>query len=107
MLLTDKRSCSVKAVTMCIFMTIQKDQLGQIFESYPDQGKFLRAVGRQRLLTTTPEDLKGYEENLFDIEDGHNAYLEDFDDESGAASKGPIESLAKFGSKYGGSETAA
>lgn len=97
LLLTHKRSCSVRAVTMCIFMTIKKEQIEHIFEQYPEQGKFLRAVGRQRLQTTTPEDLIGYEENLFDIEDGHNAYLEDFDDETGMASKNAIDSLAKFG----------
>lgn len=31
-LLTEKRSCSVKAVTMCIFMTITKEELEAIFE---------------------------------------------------------------------------
>ena len=34
-LLTEKRSCSVKAVNMCIFMTITKEELETIFESYP------------------------------------------------------------------------
>ena len=34
-LLTEKRSCSVKAVTMCIFMTISKEALEKIFETYP------------------------------------------------------------------------
>jgi hypothetical protein len=99
LLLTDKRSCSVKAVTMCIFMTIKKEQLESIFESYPQQGKFLRAIGRQRLLTTTPEDLNGYEENIFDIEDGHNAYVDHFEDETGAWSQDAMKSLAKFGRK--------
>jgi hypothetical protein len=30
----------------------------------------LRAVGRQRLLTTKPEDLDGYEENVFEAGNG-------------------------------------
>ena len=34
-LLTDKRSCSVRAVTMCIFMTIRKEDLEATFERFP------------------------------------------------------------------------
>lgn len=96
LLLTDKRTCSVKAVTMCIFMTIKKEQLEHIFETYPQQGKFLRAVGRQRLLTTTPEDLAAYEANLFDIEEGHTAYLDDFEDDGGAGSSDALYQLGKL-----------
>lgn len=55
--LTDKRSCTVKAKTACIFLTITKRNLITILESYPKQLKFLKAVARQRLETTKPEDL--------------------------------------------------
>lgn len=96
LLLTDKRTCSVKAVTMCIFMTIKKEQLEHIFETYPQQGKFLRAVGRQRLLTTTPEDLAAYEANLFDIEEGHTAYLDDLEDEGGAGCSDALQQLEQL-----------
>lgn len=79
-LLTEKRSCSVKAVTMCIFMTITKEELETIFESYPQQAKFLRAVGRQRLLTTKPEDLEGFSENIFEAGNGENIQVDDLED---------------------------
>jgi len=81
-LLTEKRSCGVKAVTMCIFMTINKEELETIFENYPQQGKFLRAIGRQRLLTTTPEDLNGYEENIFEVEDGETVFVDHLEDKA-------------------------
>lgn len=65
---------------MCIFMTIQKEDLESILETYPTQGKFLRAVGRQRLLTTNPADLQGYDENLFEVDDGENVFVDNIDD---------------------------
>jgi CRP-like cAMP-binding protein len=34
-LLKKKHSCSVKAITMCNFMTITKEELEIIFESFP------------------------------------------------------------------------
>lgn len=54
-----------------------------IFDHYPQQGKFLRAIGRQRLLTTDPEDLIDFEENVFEIDDGENVLVEDFEDKKG------------------------
>ena len=86
LLLTEKRSCSVKAVTMCIFMTIKKEELENIFANYPQQGKFLRAIGRQRLLTTKPEDLNDFEENIFEVGDGENIFVDDLGDQKGSIS---------------------
>jgi hypothetical protein len=39
----------------------------------------LRAVGRQRLLTTKPEDLDGYEENVFEAGNGEKVRVEEID----------------------------
>jgi CRP-like cAMP-binding protein len=48
-LLTGKRSCSVIVRTTTILHKIRKDHLIEIFEAYPSQYKYLKAVGRQRL----------------------------------------------------------
>lgn len=74
-MLTFKRSCSVKAMTMCIFMTVNKDNLENLTEIFPKQGKFLRAIGRQRLQTTSAESMNTYEQNLFEIDDGMTAFV--------------------------------
>ena len=47
-LITAKRTCSVKAMTMCVFMSIEKEHLDEIFKMFPKQGKFLRAIAKQR-----------------------------------------------------------
>lgn len=85
---------------MCIFMTITKEEIETIFESYPQQAKFLRAVGRQRLLTTKPEDLQGFDENLFEDGTGDNIKVQDLEDEKGELNKQTLNYLAKsFGGK--------
>jgi hypothetical protein len=67
---------------MCIFMTITKDELETIFENYPQQGKFLRAIGRQRLLTTKAEDLVDFEENIFEVEDGETVFVDNIQEKA-------------------------
>ena len=57
-LLTGKRSVSVRSKTACIFFTIEKFDLIRILENYPAQAKYLRAVGRQRLQTTSMDDFE-------------------------------------------------
>mmetsp|Transcript_2189 Transcript_2189/g.3270 ORF Transcript_2189/g.3270 Transcript_2189/m.3270 type:complete len:125 (-) Transcript_2189:7433-7807(-) len=76
-LLTSKRSCSVKAVSKCSFMTITKEEIEKIFEAFPSQGKFLRAIGRQRLQTTKPQDLDDTDENVFEAGEGENFIVAD------------------------------
>lgn len=58
-LITGKRSCSVKIKKSAILSTISKHELLKMLENFPMQAKFLRAVGRQRLQTTHVEDLRG------------------------------------------------
>jgi len=57
-LLTGKRTVSVKSKTLCIFFIIEKDQLVQTLANYPAFAKYLKAVGRQRFQTTHPQDLR-------------------------------------------------
>jgi CRP-like cAMP-binding protein len=47
-LLTGKRTVSVKSKTPCIFFIIEKDEFVQTLEKYPALAKYLKAVGRQR-----------------------------------------------------------
>ena len=60
-LLLGKRSVSVKIKSTSILYSIKKHQLLKVLEKFPNQAKFVRAVGRQRILTTHPEDLSDSE----------------------------------------------
>ena len=62
-LITGVRSVSVKAKTVCIFFVIGKEEFLAILERFPEQKAFLKAVARQRLQTTNPEDLVDEEED--------------------------------------------
>ena len=57
-LLTGKRSCSVVVRTTTILHSIKKEPLQAILEEYPKQKKYLKAVGRQRLQTTKPDEIE-------------------------------------------------
>jgi CRP-like cAMP-binding protein len=61
-LLTGVRSVTIRAKTACIFFVIQKDEFVRILDRFPEQKAFLKAVGRQRMQTTNPEDLVDDEE---------------------------------------------
>lgn len=61
-LLTEKRSCSVYAKTLSIFLTVTKEDLLSLLESYPVTLRYLESVGKQRLKTTHPEDLANSED---------------------------------------------
>lgn len=77
-------------------MTVMKEDLEKILESYPQEAKFLRAIGRQRLLTTKPEDLEDYEQDVFEVGNGENIQMKQFQEESGAKmSSQTINYLAK------------
>ena len=56
-LITQKRTCFVKARTPCVLFTLKGAELLEILDKYPLQAKFLRAVAKQRLQTTDPFDL--------------------------------------------------
>lgn len=56
-LLTQKRTCSIQAKTVSVFLTVEKDDLLSVLEESPLHLKYLRAVAKQRLQTTHPEDL--------------------------------------------------
>ena len=61
LLLTQKRSCSVRAKVVSVLFTVEKDDLMQVLEEFPLHLKYLKAVGRQRLKTTHPADLKDHD----------------------------------------------
>ncbi|KAL4477961.1 hypothetical protein ABPG72_013369 [Tetrahymena utriculariae] len=56
-LLTQYRSCYVKAQTDCIFMCIKKDHFLQILNKFPDIKYFLIRVAQQRMGTKNYEDV--------------------------------------------------
>jgi CRP-like cAMP-binding protein len=62
-LLTGVRSVTIRAKTACIFFVIQKEEFIRILDRFPEQKAFLKAVGRQRMQTTNPEDLLDEEED--------------------------------------------
>ena len=56
-LLQSKRSASVKALTSALASAIKKEHFTAILKNFPDQEAFLIRIGRQRMRTTTTEDL--------------------------------------------------
>ena len=48
-LLTGKRTATVRTFTIAILYYIEKNRLIHVLDQYPKQAMFLRAVGRQRL----------------------------------------------------------
>lgn len=66
-MLLGTRSCSVKAKTICIFYVISKEELTEVLDRFPEQREFLKAVGRQRMQTTNPEDLMEEDEDIKDL----------------------------------------
>eukprot|EP00347_Sterkiella_histriomuscorum_P000063 403377328 len=65
-LLTQKRTCYVKARTACLFFTISSNDLQSVLQQYPIQEKFLRAVASQRLKTTHTFELEE-QDNSFEV----------------------------------------
>lgn len=64
-LLTQKRSCTIKARSCTSLFSIGKDDLIEILSRYPLIYKYLKAVGKQRLETTHPSDISGEQDNGF------------------------------------------
>ncbi|KAL4477964.1 hypothetical protein ABPG72_013372 [Tetrahymena utriculariae] len=56
-LLSNYRSCYVRAMTDCIFMCISKDDFLSIINEFPDMKNFLLKVAQQRFKVSTPEDV--------------------------------------------------
>ena len=79
-LISKVRTVTVKAKTDWMFYVIQKDDLLRILELYPDQMAFLKAVGRQRMLTTDPEDLIEENDNGFQNLIDQNSILNEDED---------------------------
>jgi len=58
LLLTQRRSVSVRALTLCIFEVITQDDLYPILEEFPQQREVLLKVARQRASICTTADLE-------------------------------------------------
>jgi len=58
----------------------QKGRVGQHILELPTAGKVSARNCRQRLLTTKPEDLNDFEENIFEVGDGENIFVDAFED---------------------------
>lgn len=58
LLLTQKRTVTVRALTLCIFETINKKNFDMIMEIFPHQKEFLLKVAKQRAKVITTEDLE-------------------------------------------------
>lgn len=73
-LLSQKRSCSIKARACTSLFSINKDDLVPILHKYPLIYKYLKAVGKQRLETTHPEDILGESDHGF--LDAYRTYMD-------------------------------
>ena len=57
LLITGKRTVTIRALTFCVFQVINKNDFDQLMDTYPEQKDFLMKVADQRIKTTKPEDL--------------------------------------------------
>ena len=53
----NKRSTTVKALTECLFLVLNKEKFETILKLFPDERGFLMKVATQRLKTTNKNDL--------------------------------------------------
>ncbi|KAL4436168.1 hypothetical protein ABPG74_018152 [Tetrahymena malaccensis] len=81
-LLSNYRSCYVRAMTDCIFMCISKDNFLSIINEFPDMKNFLLKVAQQRYKVTKPEDVsqaplpyKSYQDEDENIEFQNLTYM--------------------------------
>ena len=58
LLVTAKRTATVRALAPCHFEVLDKEHFDEIMTAFPDQREYLVKVGNQRLKTTNPEDLE-------------------------------------------------
>lgn len=58
LLVTAKRTATVRALAPCHFEVLDKEHFDEIMASFPDQRDYLLKVGNQRMKTTNPEDLE-------------------------------------------------
>jgi len=57
LLLTEKRTVSVKALAVCVFEVLGQEDFNFIMENFPEQKRLLLRVANQRILTCTPADI--------------------------------------------------
>lgn len=63
---TGKRSCSVKAMTDCKFLVLNREKFETILKIFPEEKMFLMKIARQRNKTSNKYDLPSLTEvNLF------------------------------------------
>ena len=58
LLLTQKRSVSVRALTLCLFEVIHQDDLNRVLEEFPQQKEVLLKVAHQRAAVCSTADLE-------------------------------------------------
>lgn len=58
LLLTERRTVNVKALSTCVFEVLNKKDFEYILDIYPDQKKLLMQVANQRVKTCTAKDVK-------------------------------------------------
>lgn len=57
LLLTDRRTVSVRALTLCQLEVLEKEKFMLIAKSFPETFKFLRKIAKQRAKICTAEQL--------------------------------------------------
>ena len=57
LLLTGKRTVTLRALTFCVFEVIHKDDFDQLMINYPEQKEFLYKLASQRVKISNPEDI--------------------------------------------------
>lgn len=57
LLLTQRRTVSIRALSVCVFEVLNKEQFDTLLEAHSEQKKLLLQVANQRIKICTPEDV--------------------------------------------------
>ena len=65
LLVTQQRTVSVKALTVCVFEVLNKADFDKLMEEHPEQKRLLLQVANQRMKICSPSDIQ--QESHFEV----------------------------------------
>lgn len=97
LLLTQKRTVSVRALTVCVFEVLNKSDFTKVLETYPEQKKLLLQVAHQRVKVCSPHDIKPeniLEESQLDV--SKDFEIKDLENDEGYNGKPKIKKRRSY-----------
>lgn len=67
LLLTGKRTVTIRALTFCVFQVLGKDDFNSLMNMYPEQKAYLEKISQQRVKTCSPEDIETQDLHVYHL----------------------------------------